>query len=318
MTASYKEVMHLKYATRVNSFLREENDLATALAKIGGIPSLDYVDLNYPEHFERYSVAQVGEMLRKNGLKLSAINLRFRDEFLSGVFTHPDSGIQKKAVDLCIEAGEVCKELDGTQMILWLSYDGYDYPFQIDYSQAWNRIKDAVQCVCRAVDIPVSIEYKPYEERVHTFMDSYASTLLLVQQTGCENLGVTIDVAHMLMKKEAPAMAAALLLQQQKLFTVHLNDSEGSTDDGLMIGAVHPFKILELFYYLKKYTYDGIIYFDTFPKREDAVRETTMNLAICHKMESLIDSMGLEKLGDIVKSQDAVAVMEMLHNCLVE
>jgi len=318
MTSTNSEVMILKYATRVNSFLRENSDLVNALAEIGSIDSLDYVDLNYPEHFSLYSVAEVGGLLEKNNLKLSAINIRFRDEFLHGVFTHPDADVRKKAVDLCIEAGNAAKELNGTQMILWLSYDGYDYPFQMDYCIAWKRIRECVQAVCKAVDIPVSIEYKPYEERSNTFMDSYASTLLMVQQCGCPNLGVTIDVCHMLMKKESPAMAAALLLQDKKLFTVHLNDSEGSFDDGLMIGAIHPFKILELFYYLKKNSYDGIIYFDTFPKRESAVRETTTNLAMCKKMESLINTIGLEKLNKIIQDQDAILAMEMMNSCFID
>lgn len=307
----------MRYATRVNSFLQEHNDLERALEEIGSIDSLCYVDLNYPEHFASHSVAEMKTMMERSNLKLSAINMRFRNEYLNGVFTNPCAEIRQSALDLCIEAGKVCKELGGTHMIVWLSYDGYDYAFQVDYSKAWSNIRTLIKAVCDAVEVPVSIEYKPYEERVHTFMDGYASTLLLVNQTGCKNLGVTIDVAHMLMKKECPAMAAAILLEEKKLLSVHLNDSEGSGDDGLMIGAIHPFKILELFYYLKKYNYEGIIYFDTFPKREKAAEEAKMNIAICQKMERLVDSIGLQKINQLVERQDAVAAMEMLNGCFV-
>ena len=307
----------MKYATRINSYLRNGNGLRQALEEIGGIDSLDYVDLNYPEHFVSYSVADIKAMLERNKLKLSAINMRFRCEYQNGVFTNPDAAIRQKAVELCVEAGKVCKELAGTHMIIWLSYDGYDYPFQMDYCNGWKNIRESVKSVCNAVDIPVSIEYKPYEERVHTYMDSYASTLLMVNQVGCDNLGVTIDVSHMLMKKESPAMAAAILLEEKKLFSVHLNDGEGSGDDGLMVGAIHPFKIFELFYYLKKFSYDGIVYFDTFPKREKAALETAMNLSMCKKMERLVESIGQARLDEIVQSQDAVTVMKMLNDCFV-
>jgi len=309
--------MEMKYATRINSYLRNGNGLRQALEEIGGIDSLDYVDLNYPEHFVSYSVADIKAMLERNKLKLSAINMRFRCEYQNGVFTNPDAAIRQKAVELCVEAGKVCKELAGTHMIIWLSYDGYDYPFQMDYCNGWKNIRESVKSVCNAVDIPVSIEYKPYEERVHTYMDSYASTLLMVNQVGCDNLGVTIDVSHMLMKKESPAMAAAILLEEKKLFSVHLNDGEGSGDDGLMVGAIHPFKIFELFYYLKKFSYDGIVYFDTFPKREKAALETAMNLSMCKKMERLVESIGQARLDEIVQSQDAVTVMKMLNDCFV-
>ena len=308
----------MKYATRVNSFLREGESFPAALKTIGSIPDLAYIDLNYPEHFTGYSVGQISTLLEQNNLKLNAINMRFRDEFLHGVFANKNTSIREKAVQLCVQAGEICKQLQGTQVIIWLSYDGYDYPFQVDYVTAWKNIVQCLQEVCQKVDIPVSIEYKPYEERVHTFMDSYASTLLMVEQSGCSNLGVTIDVCHMLMKKESPAMAAALLLEKGKLFTVHLNDAEGSTDDGLMIGSVHPFKILELFYYLKKYDYKGIIYFDTFPKREKDAEETKMNIAICQKLEALIDRLGLDEIGKVIGQNDAVAAMNLMKSCFVD
>ena len=308
----------MKYATRVNSFLRNGNTFKMALKSIGSIENLDYIDLNYPEHFTGLTENEVGDLLKENNLKLNAINMRFRDEYLKGVFTNTNYSIRQNAIQLCIEAGKVCKKLNGTQVIIWLSYDGYDYPFQIDYVEAWRNIKQSVKEVCEAVEVPVSIEYKPYEERVHTFMDSYASTLLMIEQSGCDNLGVTIDVAHMLMKKENPAMAAALLLEKGKLFTVHLNDSEGSADDGLMIGTIHPFKMLELFYYLKKYDYEGIIYFDTFPKRENGIDETKANIAMCKRLESLIDKFGLEKIDCIVQKNDAIAAMEIMQFCLAD
>lgn len=308
----------MKFATRVNSFLTEYGEIAKAIETIGSIPSLDYIDLNYPEHFAGTSAEEMRGLLEKNNLKLNAINLRFRNEFLKGVFTNSDEALRKQAVDICIEAEKMAKALNGEQLIIWLSFDGYDYPFQVDYAKAWKNIADCLKQVCAQTTIPVSIEYKPYEERIHTFMDGYASTLLMVQETGCDNLGVTIDISHMLMKKENPAMAAAILLEKNKLFMVHLNDAEGSTDDGLMVGSIHPFKILELFYYLKKYHYDAPVYFDTFPKRERSIEETATNIAICQKLDHLIDKTGLDAIEKLVNSGDSTKVMRWLTDCLAD
>lgn len=70
----------MKYATRINSFLRTGISVAEALRKIGTVDGVDYVDMNYPEHFKENSVEELMEILEESGLKLNAINLRFRNE----------------------------------------------------------------------------------------------------------------------------------------------------------------------------------------------------------------------------------------------
>lgn len=308
----------MKYATRVNSFLSKGYSLEETFQSISRIDGVGYVDLNYPEHFEKLGVQEVKKMLLENNLQLNAINLRFRDYFLQGVFTNNENRISEEAVELCKEAAKVCKELGGKEMILWLSFDGYDYIFQADYSKSWEKIKRAIKEICEVCNIPTTIEYKPYEERVHTFMDSYASTLLMVEEVGSKNLGVTIDLCHMLMKKESPAMAAAILLSKNKLFSVHLNDGEGYSDDGLMVGAVHPFHIFELFYYLKKYDFSGVIYFDTFPKREDPKKELEANVLMVKTLENALDRIGVEKLTKLIESGDATETIKFLSTELLK
>lgn len=41
----------MKYATRINSFLRFDSNLLNAFRSIGAIEGVDYVDLNYPRKF---------------------------------------------------------------------------------------------------------------------------------------------------------------------------------------------------------------------------------------------------------------------------
>ncbi|MFO8080362.1 MAG: NADH-ubiquinone oxidoreductase-F iron-sulfur binding region domain-containing protein [Armatimonadota bacterium] len=57
-------------------------------------------------------------------------------------------------------------------------------------------------------DMRISIEYKPYEPRQFYFISDIGTALLAIEDTGCDNLGVTLDFAHMLMKKENPAFSA--------------------------------------------------------------------------------------------------------------
>ena len=83
-------------------------------------------------------------------------------------------------------------------MIIWLGFDGFDYSFQIDYVSYWNRIVKAFRDVCDYSKVPVSIEYKPYEERVHAFIDSFGTAVSILHDVDRENLGVTLDFCHML------------------------------------------------------------------------------------------------------------------------
>lgn len=306
----------MKYATRVNSFLRTNKDLKNALYEIGNIDGLDYIDLNYPEHFIKYSVDEIKEELAKNSLRCNAINLRFRDKYINGEFGNNNLDVTEEAIRLCKEAADVCKALDGEQIVIWLGFDGFDYSFQIDYVKVWNQVVNAFQRVCDYTTLPVSIEYKPYEERVHCLIDSFGTTMLMIQDIKRDNLGVTLDFCHMLMKKENPAFVTAWLLVRNKLYNMHLNDGEGSTDDGLMVGTVNLWKTIEVFYYLKKYDFKGAIYFDTFPKREEAIVECKANIKMCYKIENLIDTLGIEKMDQIIQKNDAVGVSDMMVSML--
>lgn len=308
----------MKYATRINSFLRTGRNVLEALHEIGNIEGLDYVDMNYPEHFKNNTVEEIKQALAESGLKLNAINLRFRDKFLFGAFDNTDDGIRADAIQLCREAADVCGKLNGKQCIIWLGFDGFEYSFQKNYVRSWNMLVDAFRTVCLEAPCRVSVEYKPYEERAFAMIDSWGAAWKLVEDVDCENFGCTLDMCHMLMKKENPAMAASLLLSQGKLTGIHINDGEGSFDDGMMVGTVHPFKTLELFYYLEKYHYQDVIYFDTFPKREDAVRECEMNIKFSHQMEDAVRKIGVEEISKIVDAEDGIAAAELMSRVLAE
>lgn len=45
----------MKYATRVNSFLRDKISVLEAVKRIASVDGVDYVDLNYPEHFKEFT-----------------------------------------------------------------------------------------------------------------------------------------------------------------------------------------------------------------------------------------------------------------------
>ncbi|WP_203249099.1 sugar phosphate isomerase/epimerase family protein [Sporosarcina beigongshangi] len=308
----------MKLATRLNSILPTvDRDIVKVIEKVSEIEGINYVDLNYPEHFAHYSISEVHSALKNANLEVNGLALRFRDHFINGELGNSDSEIAEDAFQLCKEAADACRELGGKVITLWLGYDGFDYPFQIDYVKAWNQVKKyIVDLADYAPDLQISIEYKPYQERSYALIDSVGTTMLMVSEVNRKNVGVTLDYCHMLMKRENPAYGLSLVASKEKLYGVHMNDGYGTHDDGLMVGTVSLLQTLEFMYYVKKHNYQGVIYFDTFPTREEPLAEIRQNVKSINKISELVDRLGLEHIQDVINKNDAVAVNELFYQCL--
>jgi sugar phosphate isomerase/epimerase len=196
-----------------------------------------------------------------------------------------------------------------------MAYDGFDYPFQVDYDRLWNDEVDGFRRVA-AHDpaIRISVEYKPIEPRRTALIRGMGEALLAVCDVDLPNFGVQIDLCHSLMAGEQPALAAALALRQGRLFGVHLNDGYGQADDGLLVGSVHPWQTLELLATLRRYDYRGTIYFDTFPVREDPAAESATNVARVRALEAILDRLDTKQLTELQTRHDALGVQALLHD----
>lgn len=303
----------MKLATRINSFLRIKNyNLEKVLNDFNSL-GLDYVDLNYPEHVIGYQPLEMKKLLEKNNLKLNGVALRFRDEFINGELGNSDPKIASNALQLCKDAADYCRNVGGKVVTIWLGFDGFDYSFQINYKKVWDQLVQAYQEICDyAPDLQISIEYKPYQPRAYSYIEGMGVTGMMINDVNRNNLGVTLDYCHMLMKHENPAFATDIFGSKKKLFGIHLNDGYGLNDDGLMVGTATPFKTLEMIYYLKKHNYDGVIYFDTFPVIEGAIEECERNIEMINYMDKLIDKVGLDHIQSIIDKNDAIEASKLM------
>lgn len=311
----------MKFAARINSFKKSPlyNNLSVldCIEMIAKIDGITHIELNYPEHFKDTSVSEIKTALVKHNLKLSGIALRYDDKFINGEFTNPDEEIRNLALKETIEAVEICNELEGEVTTIWLANDGFDYPFQADYNKALDYEVEALRKVAKMFpNSKISFEYKPYQPRVYSFIGDIATTLIVLDEVGCDNMGITLDFCHLLMKKESPAYSLALAARKNRLMGFHLNDGYKDNDDGLMIGSVHLMQTLEFIYYAKKYNYDGINYFDTFPVRENPIKECEMNIKIYKKLNEFIDKVDMKEIELLISKQDALAVQELLYKLI--
>lgn len=308
------------FTARINSFITDKSiTVGEVLHKFSEIEGLTYVDLNYPEHFNGITTGQMRELLQKNNLKVHGLAMRYREPFLYGAFCNKDKTVIEHALQLTYEAVDACKALDGENVTVWLGYDGMEYAFQSDYVQQLKEIVDCFKKVCRYASqkgVKVSIEYKPYEPRAFSMIDSMGMAMYVIEKVGADNLGLTLDYCHMLMKNENPAYGLSLALSEGRLHALHLNDGYGRNDDGMMIGSCSFMTMLECVYYLKKYGYDGMVYFDTFPVRESAAEECRQNIRMFRLLCDKVDRYGLDKMAAVVEKNDAVSAMKMLTDIL--
>lgn len=306
----------MKFAGRINSLIFKNGasvlDTIDQYKKIEGITHLEF---NYPEHI---LPGTIDDIKRHAGeLHINGVATRFRSEFNAGEFTNTDEKIVRSAIQLCKNAVDACRALGGEVVTVWEAFDGFEYPFQLDYEKKWNRIIESLREITDyAGDIKVSLEYKPYEPRAYAMLDSIGLTLLAVREVSRKNIGVTLDFCHMLMKHDCPAFGLALAARNKQLFGLHMNDGYRNMDNGMIFGSVNPPQALEFVYYLKKYAYDGVVFFDTFPVREDPSKEILENMTMFRAMDAAIDRVGMDEIAEVVKKQDGVCSQQLIHRLL--
>lgn len=215
------------------------------------------------------------------------------------------------------DAADVCRRLGGGVVTLWFENDGFDYPFQMDYERAWDLLVAGVREVADyAPDLKISVEYKPYEERDFAMIDSSGMTLYLLREVDRPNVGCTLDFCHMLMKHDSPAYGLALAASSGKLFGLHMNDGYGWKDSGLIFGSVNFAQSAEFIYYLERYGYEGVVFFDTFPIREDSREECQANIDAFELIKSKVDRVGAEKIDKIVSKHDGISAQKLILDLL--
>ena len=292
------------------------------LERAAAVEGLNAADLNYPDHFEGTSPAELKQALDRLGVRLNGLATRYYGDprFKRGAFMHPDPGVRRAAIDLTKRGLDALAEMGGDLMTLWLGQDGFDYAFQADYARLWD---DTVAAIREVADhngaIDIALEYKPNEPRAYSLLPDVATTLLAIREADRANLGVTLDLAHVFYADEMPAHTAWLVGRHSRLLGVQLNDGYGKRDDGLMVATVHPVQTVELLVELRRQGYGRAIYFDTFPDASglDPQEETRTNIATVERLKAVARTLaGDADLAAAIARQDAAIGQRIVARAL--
>jgi xylose isomerase len=278
------------------------------------IPGATGVEVVHP-----YEVPPPDELLRlldTYQLEVSAVNVNIKLDplFHEGALSNPDAAVRAKAVDMMKAAKDYAGAIGADKVTCCPLSDGYDYAFHTHYLAAWRRMVDAVrEAASHRPDIPLFMEYKPSETRVHCLLDSAAKTILLADAVGTGNVGITIDVGHSIYGGETPAEALAHVSMSGHPYYVHVNDNNGKWDWDLMVGTCNLWTYLEFLFYLKELGYDGWITSDTSPVRQDAIETFAFNVRFTDRLWSWLDTVERDVIRQHLEDHQFIPVLRLLE-----
>lgn len=272
------------------------------IRRVAATPGIEGIELKYP--FDFTDPALVGRLLNETGLRLSAVNVDIKDSryFRFGALSARAPETRDKAVELLTAGMDVAAEFGAGLVSTCPLADGYDYPFQLDFTDAWGFFVETTARVCRhRADVRLALEYQPHEPHAHILLNNVGKILYLCAEVGLPNLGANLDVGHSLAALEAPAEAAALLAAKGRLFYLHASDNTGDGGDWDMIsGSVHPWHWTELLLTLDGSDYDGWFGADVLAKFGDADAFYAANFHMIDALIVLIERIGAPRLRALV------------------
>lgn len=283
--------------------LKEKFYLASQIKGLHGI------ELKYP--FDLQDIKLAKQLLEDNGLQCSAVNVDIKDAnyFRYGALSGRSIEARKRAISLMQEGMDIAVEL-GTDLLSTCPLaDGYDYPFQLDYTGAWSRfIETVAEIVSYRDDVKLALEYQPHEPHAKILLGNVGKLLHVCAEVGAPNVGANLDIGHSFAALESPAESAALLASKGRLFYVHTNDNTGDGGDWDMLsGSVHLWHWLELLYTLDQVGYDGWLGGDIAPKHTGPVAAYDTNFKIVQRMVNFLENIGTDKITEILAEDSDVA-----------
>ena len=256
----------------VSDGYREALPFEERLRKAAALDGVCGVELSAPNDINAETWRDVKALLDKNGLGVASIIAETVCDasWRNGSLSSSDESARNRAV-AGIRATMDIAALSGAGVVnLWLGQDGFDCVFEADYAAAWeNLVRGLRECAAYRPDVRLALEYKASEPRMKSYVNNAGTALALCLMTGCENVGVTLDIGHSFNAGENPAASVALLAAQRRLFHVHINDNYGVADDDMPAGSVHWPQWFEFVHWLRKMKYDGWVSVDIYPYRDD-------------------------------------------------
>lgn len=298
----------------------EPRDLAGKLELAASVEGVSGVEPVYPFDFQGMSYQSFKDLLAKNNLQVSSVNVNIKAEpkFHQGALTSIDPGIRAEAVQYIKTGMDWAAELGTNLVTVCPLSDGHDYSFEIDYRVAWRNMVDGLsEAAAYNPNVKLAVEYKQSEPRAKVIVPNVGTTLFLCAQVGADNIGVTIDTGHALYAAETTAQSFALAAAANRLYLVHINDNYRNWDWDLMPGSVNFWDWLEAVLMLEELEYDGWMVSDVFPARTNPVDTLSASYRAIVNAEKLLDKFGRDHLRSLIANRQVIQVFDEFQELMI-
>jgi xylose isomerase len=285
---------------------------------------IDDYEFHYPQELSEENLDEVRGALGGHGIYAVATGTHLNPLFGRGALSSPDDNVRDVALAEALRAADFAGSL-GAQMIVWPGIDGYNYPFQTPYREAWARFVDGIGQIatrCGERGVTLFLEHKNSEPAMKILMRNVGMTLHVIHKLraqGIDNVQVNMDWQHLLMNGESLAEYAALLAAEGLLGHQHANSGWGTFDDDNMVGATAFMETLELALELRRARYGENgerLGFDLYPYTEDAVAAVARSVHQWNFIWEVAGRIDDAALREAQAQKDAVRAYELVYAAL--
>jgi xylose isomerase len=285
---------------------------------------VDGYEFHYPGELSEENLDEVRDALDGHDIYTICSGLHVDERFGKGGLTSPDAKVREEALRITRAGAEFAGEL-GAHFIIWPGIEGYNYPFQSLYRDAWARLIDGVGQAAEVMAKhggKVFLEHKNSEPAMKIHMGNVGMTLHIIHKLraqGVHNIQVNMDWQHLIMNGENLGEYVALLAAEGLLGHQHANSGWGTFDDDNMVGATAFMETLEVALELRRANYGANgerLGMDLYPYTEDqvgAVRRSVMQWRFIDEVAGRIDEPALRECQE---RKDAVAAYELVYAAL--
>jgi len=284
------------------------------LEVVSRIEGFTGVEMVFP--YENGEAEETKLWMNEYSLEFAAINVNIKKEteWVPGALSRPDKAIRDRAVAMIKKAKDFAKAVGAPHVTCCPLSDGYDVLFQINYKTAWNYVVETIgEAADYLPEIPLFIEPKYSETRVHCQIDSTAKGLLLLKDVQCKNTGITLDMGHSLQSQENPAQALSLIYESGFDAYIHTNDNDTKADWDLIGASRHFLHYIELMYWAQEYGYNKYFTTDASPRIFNVLEFFNRHSEITSGAYKLAKTLNREKISEMMRTEDYSGLMKMVN-----
>jgi xylose isomerase len=281
---------------------------------VSKIDGFDGVEMVYP--YENGTPEETMKLMKEFKLNFGAINVNIKKEteWVAGALSRPDKNIRDRAVAMIKKAKDFAKAVGAPHVTCCPLSDGYDLLFQIDYRKAWNSMVETIgEASDYLPEIPLFIEPKYSETRVHCQLDSTAKALLLLKEVGNKNTGITLDFGHSLQSAENPAQSLVTIYESGFDAYIHTNDNDTKADWDLLGASRHFLHYVELMFWAQQYNYNKYFTTDASPRIFNILDFFNRHSEITLGAYNLAKSLNADEILQMMKNEDFNGLMKLVN-----